>query len=209
VVILEKLEQSKSITTPKPQPAYETPEERELRKINEQIIRDRAAAQAGSPTSNALGGFNPNKMLEAIQKTSGPDIKTTYNSGTGKYTVTAFGTTTEKTPEEMAKLAELNMDDFKSLAATTDATIQTGAADVKQIGAITKATAPTDITAAATAQQKGTAVVTGEPALGVPEGFSTKPKPGKPYSQEMPPLGMMFIYDNETGDRKTVSKPEQ
>jgi hypothetical protein len=45
-----------------------------------------------------------------------------------------------------------------------------------------------------------------EPALGVPEGFSTTPKPGKPYTQEMPPLGMMFIYDNETGDRKTVSE---
>jgi alpha-D-ribose 1-methylphosphonate 5-triphosphate diphosphatase PhnM len=143
-----------------------------------------AAAQAASSSSNAIGGPNPNKMLEAIQKTSGPDRKTTYSSGTGKYTVTAFGTTTEKTPEEMAKLAELNMDDFKSLAATTDATIQTGAADVKLIGAITKATAPTDITAAATAQQKGTAVVTGEPALGVPEGFSTEPKPGKLYTQE-------------------------
>jgi hypothetical protein len=192
--------------TPRPQPAYETPEERELRKANEQIIRDRAAAQAASPASNAIGGFNPNKMLEAIQKTSGPDIKTTYNSGTGKYTVTAFGTTTEKTPEEMAKLAELNMDDFKSLAATTDATIQTGAADVKLIGAITKATAPTDITTSATTQQQGTAVVTGEPALGVPEGFSTTPKRGKPYTQELPPVGMMFIYDNETGDRKTVSE---
>jgi hypothetical protein len=134
--------------TPRPQPAYETPEERELRKANEQIIRDRAAAQAG--------GTAPGVQVAATK-----DL---------------------------------------------DATIQTNAADVKLIGAITKATAPTDITTSATTQQQGTAVVTGEPALGVPEGFSTTPKPGKPYTQELPPLGMMFIYDNETGDRKAVSE---
>jgi hypothetical protein len=55
VVILEKLEQSKANNetraTPRPQPAYETPEERELRKANEQIIRDRAAAQAAQVTA--------------------------------------------------------------------------------------------------------------------------------------------------------------
>jgi hypothetical protein len=63
------------------------------------------------------GGFDPDKMLKAVNQTvagrSG-DMKTTYNPSTGKYTVTAFGATTEKTPEELAKLTELNMDDFLS-----------------------------------------------------------------------------------------------
>ena len=63
------------------------------------------------------GDFDPNEMLKAINKTKGAlsgDIKTTYDPETGKYTVKAFGATVEKTPEEMAKMAELNMDNFLS-----------------------------------------------------------------------------------------------
>jgi hypothetical protein len=148
-------------------------------------------------------------MLEAVNKlpaAASGDMKTTYNPTTGNYTVTAFGTSYEKTPAELAKIAELNMDDFQSMAATTNAGIATAAEDIKTIADRTDVEAPDDITATATTQTEGTAVVTGEPALGVPEGFSTKPKPGNRYPQDMPPEGMMFIYDNETGARKVVSK---
>ena len=193
--------------------ASETSEEEKAaiaeRQAADKVIRDRAAAQAAAPTSNPLGAFKPEKMLEAINKKEGitsGSMQVTYDPDTGNYILKMGSNSFEKTPAQMAKMAELNMDDFTGMAATTDASIQTAAEDIKTIADRTDVEAPDDITATATTQTEGTAVVTGEPALGVPEGFSTKPKPGNRYPQDMPPEGMMFIYDNETGARKVVSK---
>jgi len=132
--------------------AKETPEQKLAREANEaakaeseKVIRDRAAAQAAAPTSNPIGGFNPEKMLEAVNKlpaAASGDMKTTYNPTTGNYTVTAFGTSYEKTPAELAKMAELNMDDFQSMAATTDAGIATAAGDIQQIDELAGIEAP-------------------------------------------------------------------
>ena len=132
--------------------AKETPEQKLAKEANEaakaesdKVIRDRAAAQAAAPTSNPIGGFNPEKMLEAVNKlpaVASGDTKITYNPTTGNYTLTGFGASFEKTPAELAKIAELNMDDFQSMAATTDAGIATAAGDIQQIDELAGVEAP-------------------------------------------------------------------
>jgi hypothetical protein len=65
---------------------------------------------------------------------------------------------------------------------------------------------PTKITSTAIKTTEGVTSIAKDVALSVPAGFSTQPKAGNRYPQDMPPEGKMFIYDNETGARKTVSK---
>ena len=62
------------------------------------------------------GAFDPIGMLDAIKAMSIPGsvIKTTYDPTTGNYTIRNGENAFEKTPEEIAKIAKLNIDDFFS-----------------------------------------------------------------------------------------------
>ena len=72
-------------------------------------------------------GFDYRKMDAALAKLPSfkeGSTKATYDNSTGMYTLEAFGTVSEKTPEEMAELAGASMDDFigedQSLIMTED-----------------------------------------------------------------------------------------
>ena len=110
----QKAEEEKAVddpTTPAPEP-YVAPE-REVTRVGE--------------------AFDPNAMLKEarnaeIFQQEGNSVD--YNPETGNYTVTAFGSSKEMTPEEFAKQAELNMEDFQGV----DPSLQTQDEDIEKLG---------------------------------------------------------------------------
>ena len=62
-------------------------------------------------------------------------------------------------------------------------------------------------TAAKDIQKLGDATDATSGEVGIPKGYSTKPKDGQGYPQVMPADGKIFVYDNETGARREIDDP--
>jgi hypothetical protein len=92
-------------------------------------------------------------------------VSATYNPDTGKYTLTAFGVTSEKTPEEMADYAGgRTIADFQS----DDPSLQTGEESIKQVAG------PADVTATSVAAQDITAETATAEEAQMPGGFDSQ-----------------------------------
>jgi hypothetical protein len=134
----------------------------------------------------------------------------TYNPETGKYTLTAFGTTSEKTPEEMADLAGgYTVADFQG----DDPSLSTSKEDIQKLKTGEDRTGiddPTDITAGTTTVEQGTAKTAADVEYGVPKGYSLTPNPdvGSGFDTAvMPSAGKVFAYNQETGQRIEIDEP--
>ncbi len=135
--------------TSTPDPVVDTTERQ--RRIAETATRveDAAAGTGTVPKADVVKtgqGFDYQKMddtLANMKAFKDGTAKATFNPQTGMYTLEASGTTTEQTPQQMAALAGVSLDDFMGI----DPSLQTSKDDIEEISARSATTAPDDITA--------------------------------------------------------------
>jgi hypothetical protein len=179
----------------------------ELKQTRENYVAPKAeVVKAGQ-------AFDYRQLDAALMKTRAfkeGSASATYNPETGKYTLTAFGTTAEKTPEEMADLAGgYTVADFQG----DDPSLSTSKEDIQKLKTGEDRTGiddPTDITAGTTTVEQGTAKTAADVEYGVPKGYSLTPNPdvGSGFDTAvMPSAGKVFAYNQETGQRIEIDEP--